>query len=102
MNHRELIATVSRRFPDLTQRQIADVLEVFVEVWRAELSQPDGEIVIRDFGKLTVEVQRMRNAGVIQKQMGSSPPEHLTRLYFRFRPTPGLRTEIERHLKEKA
>jgi len=102
LTHRELVATVARRFPDLTQRQIEDVIEVMVEVWRAELAQPDGEIVIRDFGKLTIEVQHMRNEGAVRAQMGSAAPDRLTRLYFRFRPTPGLREEIEQHLKEDA
>jgi len=100
MNHRQLMSAVARRFPDLTQRQIADVLDVLVEVWRAELAQPGGEVVIRDFGKLTVEVQRMRNAGIVRAHMGGNAPDHLRRLYFRFRPTPGLREEVEQHLKE--
>jgi len=102
MNHRQLVSTVARHFPDLTQRQIADVLDVLVEVWRAELAQPGGEIVFRDFGKLTVDVQHIRNAGAVRTQMGSTAPDRLTRLYFRFRPTPGLRADIEKHLKEGA
>jgi len=100
MNHRQVIKQVARRFPDLTQRQIAEVLDVLVEVWRAEMAQPGGEVVIRDFGKLTVEVQHMRNAGAVRMQMGSAAPERLTRLYFRFRPTPGLRADIEKLMKE--
>jgi len=100
MNHRQLVRAIARRFPDLTQHQLADVLDVLVEVWRAELAQPDGEVVIRDFGKLTVEVQHMRSAGIIRAHMGSAAPDRLRRLYFRFRPTPGLREEIEQHLKE--
>jgi len=100
MNHRQLVRAIARRFPDLTQHQLADVLDVLVEVWRAELAQPGGEVVIRDFGTLTIEVQRMRNAGAVRSQMGSTAPDHLTRLYFRFRPTPGLREEVEQHLKE--
>ncbi|WP_343422518.1 hypothetical protein [Candidatus Flexifilum breve] len=40
MNHRQVIKQAARRFPDLTQQQIADVLEVLVEVagarrWRS-------------------------------------------------------------------
>ncbi len=66
MNHRQLVRAIARRFPELTQRQIADVLDVLVEVWRAELAQSGGEVVIRDFGKLTVEVQHMRSAGIIR------------------------------------
>jgi nucleoid DNA-binding protein len=100
MNHRQVIKQVARRFPDLTQHQIAEVIDVLVEVWRAELAQPGGEVVIRDFGKLTVEVQHMRNAGAVRTQMGSAAPERLTRLYFRFRPTPRLRTDIEQLMKE--
>ena len=68
--------------------------------WRDELAQPGGEVVIRDFGRLTVEVQRMRNSGAVRTQMGSAAPDHLTRLYFRFRPTPGLRADIEQLTKE--
>lgn len=100
MNHRQVIKQVARRFPNLTQLEIAEVLEVLVEVWRAELEQPGGEVVIRDFGKLTVEVQRMKNGGAVRTQMGSAAPERLTRLYFRFRPTPGLRADIEPLIKE--
>jgi nucleoid DNA-binding protein len=100
LNHRQVIKQVARRFPDLTQRQIAEVLDVLVEVWRAELAQPGGEVVIRDFGRLIVEVQRMKNSGAVRTQMGSDAPEHLTCLYFRFRPTPGLRADIEQLMKE--
>jgi len=100
VNHREVIREVAGRFPNLTQHQIAEVLEVLVEVWRDELAQPGGEVVIRDFGRLTVEVQRMRNSGAVRTQMGSAAPDHLTRLYFRFRPTPGLRADIEQLTKE--
>ena len=95
-----MIKQVARRFPDLTQRQIAEVLDVLVEVWRAELAQSEREVVIRDFGKLTVEVQRMKNSGAIRAQMGGGAPERLTRLYFRFCPTAVLRSRIERQLKE--
>ncbi len=99
MSHREVIKQVAQRFPDLTQRQIADVLDVLVEVWSAALAQYD-DVVIRDFGKLTVEVQRMKNGGAVRTQMGSAAPERLTRLYFRFRPTPELRADIEQLIKE--
>ncbi len=101
MNHREVIKRVARRFPDLTQQQIADVLDVLVEVWSAALAQSD-DVVIRDFGRLTVEVQRMKTSGAIQAQMGSGAPERLTRLYFRFYPVGSLRRRIEHDLKERA
>lgn len=101
MNHREVIREVARRFPDLTQQQIAEVLDVLVEVWSAALAQSD-DVAIRDFGRLTVEIQQMKNSGAIRAQMGSSAPERLTRLYFRFYPVGSLRRRIEDHLKEPA
>lgn len=106
MNHRGLVRAIARRFSDLTQGQIDDVLNVLAEVCWAELSRPGGEIIIRDLGRLTVEAQRMRSAGAVRAQMrqrtGSAAPDSLTRLYFRFRPTPRLRAEIEAQFKEKA
>ncbi|MDX2159885.1 MAG: HU family DNA-binding protein [bacterium] len=102
MNHRQLVSAIARRFSDLTQRQIEDVLDILAELCRAELAQPGGEIVIRNLGRLTVEVQRIRNAGAVRAQMGSGAPDNLTRLYFRFRPTSELRHEIEQALKEQA
>ena len=99
VNHREVIKQVARRFPDLTQQQIAEVLEVLVEVWSVALAQSD-DVLIRDFGRLTVEVQRMKNSGAIRAQMGSAAPDRLTRLYFRFYPTVLLKAAVERDLKE--
>ncbi|MBE2270211.1 MAG: HU family DNA-binding protein [Anaerolinea sp.] len=99
MNHRQLVSAAARRFPDLTQRQVEDVLEVLVEVWSTALAHSD-EVMIRNLGTLRIEVQQMRNSGVIQAQMGSSSPEHLMRLYFRFRPTAQLKAAVERQLKE--
>lgn len=101
LNHREVIKQVARRFPDLTQQQVADVLDVLVEVWSAALAQSD-DVMIRNFGKLTVEVQQMRNSGAIRVQMGSAAPERLTRLYFRFYPTALLKAAVEGELKEGA
>ena len=101
MNHRQVIRQASRRFPDLTQQQIADVLEVLVEVWSATLAQSD-DVVIRDFGRLTVEAQQMKTSGVIRAQMSGSAPERLTRLYFRFYPVGSLRRRIEHNLREGA
>ena len=101
MNHRDVIRQTAWRFPDLTQQQIADVLDVLVEVWSAALEQSD-EVVIRDFGRLTVEVQRMKTSGAIRAHMGDSAPERLTRLYLRFYPVGSLRRRIEGQFKERA
>ena len=101
MNHREVIRQAARRFPDLTQQQIAEVLDVLVEVWSAALAQSE-DVVIRDFGRLTVEIQRMKNGGAIRAHMGGRAPENMTRLYVRFHRVGSLRRWIEGHLKERA
>lgn len=99
MNHRELISAAARRFPDLTQRQIDDVLAVFVELWTDELTRLDGTITVRDFGTLKVEVQLIRPSGAIRRQMRDAHRTRLTRLYFRFRPSGALRRRVEEVLK---
>ena len=98
MNHRQLISAAARRFPDLTQRQIEDVLTVFVELWTDELTRLDGTITVRDFGTLKVEVQLIRPSGAIRR-MRDAHQARLTRLYFRFRPSGKLRRRVEEVLK---
>ncbi|MBK8027030.1 MAG: HU family DNA-binding protein [Chloroflexi bacterium] len=102
MNHRQMIRAVARRFPDLTQRQVEEVLAVCVEVWREALAQPGGEVVLRDFGRLSVDVQRMRSGGIVRARMGTDTPERLTRLYFRFHPVGTFRTKVEESYREDA
>ena len=93
MTHKASIRAVARRFPDLTQRQVEDVLTTFVEIWQQQLEQQE-RVVIHDFGSLVVEVQHLRAAGAIRH------PARLSRLYFRFRPTQALKAAVERQVKE--
>lgn len=99
MNHRQLVGAAARRFPDLTQRQIEDVLAVFVELWTDELTRLGGRITVRDFGTLKVEVQLIRPSGAIRRRMRDNDKTRLTRLYFRFRPSGALRRRVEETLK---
>lgn len=101
MNHRQVIQAVAKRFPDLTQHQIEDVLDVLSQVWTEALAQPNGEVTLRNFGKWMVEVQQLRNSGVIRARMGVESPEQLKRLYFRFRPSLNVRALVEQRVKER-
>jgi len=96
MNHRQTISRVARCFPDLTRQQVEDILAVLSDLWTEELQRPNGEILLRGFGKLRIEVQHLRAAGVM-KQQGRTT---LRRLYFRFRPTPTLRQAVEKAIEE--
>jgi len=93
MTHKASIHAVARCFPELTQRQIDEVLQAFIVVWQQQLEQQE-RVVIHGFGSLVVEVQHLRAAGVIRH------PTRLSRLYFRFRPTQALKAAVERHVKE--
>jgi len=93
MTHKASIRAVARRFPDLTQRQVEEVLQAFIAVWQRDLEQGQ-RVVIYDFGSLVVEVQHLRAAGAIRH------PARLSRLYFRFRPTQALKAAVERQVKE--
>ena len=86
MTHKASIRAVARRFPDLTQRQVEEVLQAFIAVWQRDLEQGQ-RVVIHGFGSLIVERQALRTRGVIRKPT--------IRLYIRFRPTQALKTRLK-------
>jgi nucleoid DNA-binding protein len=88
MYHREVIADVARRLPSLTQRDVAEVVEVLTEVWLKELVARRS-IIVPDIGRLSIEVQDMRAGGALNQQ------GRLRRVYGRFRPTESLKERIE-------
>ena len=97
MNRSQTVAAVARRLRHLTQQDVSEVLDVLVEVWREALLQPDGYIRIGDLGKLYIEQQQMRSAGVIQARLHDrygTAPAFLDRYYFRFRPSESLRAAV--------
>jgi nucleoid DNA-binding protein len=104
MNHQELVAAIARRLPDHSRREVAEVLEVLVEVCTEQLSQSDQIIQIADLGRLSIDVHQLRVAGAVRKtlveQHGPDHPDTLARIVGRFRPAPRLRQAIEINHKE--
>ena len=104
MNHQELVAAIARRLPDRSKREVAEVLEVMVEVCTEQLSQPDQIIQIADLGRLSIDVHQLQVAGAVRKtladQYGPGHPDTLARIVGRFRPAPRLRQAIETVIKE--
>ena len=97
MNHSQTVATVAQRLRCLTKRDVGEVLDVLIEVWREALLQPEGYIRIEGLGKLYIEQQQLRSAGVIQARLRAkhgAAPVHLDRYYFRFRPSDTLRAAV--------
>lgn len=88
MYHRDVIAKIARRLPHRTQRNVAEVVEVLIEVWSEELVT-GGSIIMPDIGRLSIEVQDMKAGGALGKH------GRLRRIYGRFRPTKNLKERLE-------
>ncbi len=87
MYHRDVIANVARRLPHRTRRDVAEVVDLLLEVWSEELIN-GGEVVLPDIGRLSIEVQDMTAGGALAQH------GQLRRVYGRFRPTPKLKERI--------
>ncbi|NDJ77898.1 MAG: HU family DNA-binding protein [Chloroflexi bacterium] len=105
MNHQELVATIARRLPDHSKGDVAEVLEVMVDVCIEHLSHPGQVVQITDLGRLSIDVHRLQVAGAVRKTLieyrGAGQPETLKRIVGRFRPAPRLRQAIESAIKEE-
>jgi nucleoid DNA-binding protein len=86
MTHKATIRAVARRFPELTQRQVEEVLAAFIAVWQQQLEQRE-RVVIHGFGSLIAEHQDLQTRGVIRRPT--------IRLYVRFRPTQALKDRLK-------
>jgi len=96
MNHRQTVAEISKRLPRLKRRDVAEVLEVMVELWLEALAQPGRTVTVADLGKLMVEVQTVRSGGAVGRRT-------VKRVYVRFRPTGRFRQFVlNAHIKEGA
>ena len=88
MYHRDVIASIARRLPHRTRRDVAEVIEVLTEAWSEELIE-GREVIVPDIGRLRIEVQDMRAGGALGQH------GRLRRVYGRFRPTPELKRQME-------
>jgi nucleoid DNA-binding protein len=86
--HRDVIAKIARRLPHRTRRDVAEVVELLLEVWSEELIN-GSEVVLPDIGRLSIEVQDMTAGGALAAH------GQLRRVYGRFRPTPALKTKLQ-------
>ena len=100
MYHRDVIASVARRLPHQTQREVGEVVEVLTEIWFEELAN-GGEVVLPDIGRLSIEVQAMTAGGALAEH-GRLRQRRIRRVYGRFRPTPSLKKQVEAYPYDKA
>jgi nucleoid DNA-binding protein len=105
MNHQELVAAIARRLPHRSRREVAEVLEVMIDICIEQLSQPGRVVQITDLGKFSIDVHRLQVSGAVRKTLiehhGEDQPEILNRIVGRFRPAPRLRQAIEAIYKER-
>ena len=104
MNHQQLVTAIARRLPHRSKREVAEVLEVMVEICTEQLSQPDQVIQIADLGRLSIDIHQLRVGGAVRKTLtdhyGPDHPDTLSRIVGRFRPALRLRQAIEAIYKE--
>jgi len=91
--HRDVIAAVARRLPHQTRRDVAEVIDLLIEVWSEELINGQ-EVVLPDIGRLRIEVQTMQAGGALGQH------GELRRIYGRFRPTPAIKKQIQEVIDE--
>lgn len=105
MNHQQLVTAIARRLPHCSKSDVAEVLEVLVEICTEQLSRPDQIIQIADLGRLSIDIHQLRVSGAVRKtladQYGPEHPDTLARIVGRFRPAPRLRQAIEAVIKEE-
>ena len=98
MNQQDMINAIARKLYRFTRRDIAEVVEVMLELWQAELVKPEGYVHLTGIGKLYVEQQQIPGAGVVKDTLrhkyGRLAPPQLKRVYFRFRPSERLKLAV--------
>ena len=105
MNMHQTAAQIARRLPNLSKRDVQEVLEILTELWQIELAKADGEIHIADLGTLYVETHNLRPTGVIrqtlQAKFGANAPTTIQRRSIRFRSYEALRNVIKKEAKAR-
>lgn len=101
MNYQQSIDAVARRLYRFSRRDVAEIMEVLVEVWREELLRPEGNVHIRGLGNLYVQRQQIEASGLAKQLMEQTgqPGGMVTRSYFRFRPTRTLKRDLATRIR---
>jgi nucleoid DNA-binding protein len=89
MNTRQTVTEIAHRLPDLRRHEVREVINLLVDLWRAELLKPDGAIHIAGLGRLYVETHDLRATGAIRQRLidkfGPNAPQTVQRRVIRFR-----------------
>ncbi len=103
MNYQQSIDAVARRLYRFSRRDVAEIMEVLVEVWREELLRPEGNVHIRGLGNLYVRRQQIEASGLAKQLMEQTgqPSGVVIRSYFRFRPTRTLKRDLAARIRSR-
>jgi nucleoid DNA-binding protein len=87
MIHSEVIATIARRLPHRTRRDVTEIIELMVELWSDELLRGH-TVTIPDIGQLKLEIQDIQTGGILKLGNGLFKQAHFfisdSRVVFRF------------------
>jgi len=104
MNTTELINEIARRSQitrtRLTRQQVGLIIDLLLEVLADELSQPDGEIRLKQFGVFSVKAGKMPHGSLnVGKESVHRNPAG--KLYYRviFHPNRRLSAKIKQQLE---
>lgn len=104
MYYAETVAAVARKLYRFSKKDVAEVLDVLIEVWQEELLQPDGTLHIKGFGRLHVEEQEVSTRGAVRQLLqakGKVVPDRVKRYYFRFQPSEKFKQQIVAYRQQK-
>ena len=97
MFHDETVAAVARKLYRFSRRDVAEVLDVLIEVWQEVLLQPNAVIHIKGLGKLRVDEQEIATPESVKKLMVTQHkdvPATIKRYYFRFYPSDAFKQQL--------
>lgn len=100
MHHDETVAAVARKLYRFSKKDVAEVLDVLIEVWQAQLLQPDAVVHIKGLGKLRIDEQEIKTNVAVRRLLEAQQkvvPKTLKRYYFRFSPSEKFKQQAITH-----
>jgi hypothetical protein len=97
MHHDETVAAVARKLYRFSKNDVAEVLEVLIEIWQGYLLQPDAVIHIKGLGRLRIDEQQIATNVAVKRLLEAQQkavPDTLKRYYFRFYPSDKFKQQL--------
>ena len=107
LNRTDLIVEIAKRSKTtarpLTRDEVGHVMDIMLDIFEDQLTRPDGEIRLGEFGVLGVQrrVKRKGQAGQLYNiQTGEAMKTPRTAYYIRFQPAKTLKVKLKARRSE--